>query len=136
MKFYNFFFAISTILIFLISCTNISNPTKNKVLALVNNKPILPSEIDSIVAVEVYKIKIKALEDLISEKILELEAKSKNITYSELIEKEITNKNPITLKDLEKYIFLNNIVEDVDTNNVMSYLCIPSKNKGIFLILL
>jgi len=95
---------------------------KDKIIATVNNNNIFLSELDSIVANQIYSIRVDALELILSRNIIGYEAIKQGKTEKELIEKQINTKcREVTKKDIEEYILQNEILY-VDTSSISLYL--------------
>jgi protein-disulfide isomerase len=124
---YVFLFLILIINIIVPSCKNeqikgCKIKKKNKIVAIINNKKIYLKDIDTIVAEQIYQLRLKAIENLLVDKLLRLEADKHKISYNDYLKKEIYDKvKTVSISDIKKYSNQYSI-DIVDTQNVINYL--------------
>ena len=111
---------------FCFGCTQYNNngiyKDEKEVIAKIEDEKIYIDEIDSIIRLQQYQLRLNALEIVISRRILEMEAKRKSIPLKELIENEINQKcESVSLNDFHEYISQLNS-SNIDTANIFHYL--------------
>jgi len=124
---------------FLISCGNkkkLDNEC-DKVIAIVNEKRIYLSQIDSLASFQLYDIRKNALKLFLSRYIIENEAEKNNITVDSFINLNIINSISISEDEVNKYNENQNFKSDYVKNNVIDSLKIINqlyarKRKEIF----
>ncbi len=105
------------------------------IIAQINDKNILLEEIDSIINMQIYELRMNTLNMIISKKLLQEEAKKHKVPLKLLIENQIENKcENVSVEDFEKYAArLNESI--IDTNNIFSYLTkIKQKERQAFFV--
>lgn len=107
-------------------CCNQSEDTslyeKKALVATIDNDNIYLNEIDSIVSLQQYQLRLNALQMEISKKILEAEAKKQNIPLKNLIEKQVNQKSrKVTTNDFRQYTSQLNSSK-IDTANIYRYI--------------
>jgi thiol-disulfide isomerase/thioredoxin len=114
--FFPFIFILS------ISLHNCSLYKSEQKIAIIDGNDIFQNQIDSLTSMSVYEIKKDALKSLIKQKVVELEAKKRNLAIQDLIKIEINNK----IDKIEEYEYRDYIerynLKDVDTSEIISYL--------------
>ncbi len=120
-----YYFILLIIVILLnFSCSPQPNTSdkNNKVVAVIGNDRIYLNDIDTILEEQFYQLRLNALEQIINEQVLKLEAQKQHIAYKDFILKEITQKiKAIDIDDIKKYSEEFSI-PIVDTENIKSYL--------------
>jgi protein-disulfide isomerase len=113
-------FCLLTLILFIESCKFPENKQKQQErVATINNESIENKLLDSITAVNVYQIKKKALNTLISGRIIEIEAKNKLMSTDEYVNQEIYARVPsVSEKEINDYLsnISNGKVYTVDPN--------------------
>ncbi|MCK9499982.1 MAG: thioredoxin domain-containing protein [Bacteroidales bacterium] len=114
---------VKTLLLILILIINIScKNEKSNVVAVINDEKIYQNQIDSLIRGELYQLRKEALKSYISRLLFEHEAKIKNISTSELKDKEIIRKaKKVKQADINEYVRLNKIT-DFDSVKVKNTL--------------
>src|SRR6056297_174850 len=93
-----------------------------EVIATLDVENIYLNQIDSIVGMQIYELRLEALQMFVSREVLKKEAAKKNISLNQLVEEQINKKcKEVTKLDLDRYISQNDI-SLVDTAGILYYL--------------
>jgi len=117
-------FIVTLFIYFLFACNKKKNNdslfnSNDKVIATINNEPIFYETIEKLASKDLYIIRKKFLNKLIEDKIIENEAKKRNLSIDELLEIEITGKTePANLDDFEKFRQLNPYINTFDISKL------------------
>ncbi len=101
----------------------------NQIIAVINDVEIYNTEIDSLIKQEVYQLKIKLLGQLISKKIIVLEAKKQGLELEDFVEKNINDKTGKVTKEEFKTYINEHQIDYVDTNNIYQYLTVVKEKE-------
>ena len=89
---YNLIIIILLLLVAFNGCTNKNKKTNKNIIAEIGEEKIELEKIDSLLNDQIYEIRLNALENEISKKLLEIEAKKQNISLEKLVNTEINKK--------------------------------------------
>jgi len=119
---YNLIIIILLLLVAFNGCTNKNKKTNKNIIAEIGEEKIELEKIDSLLNDQIYEIRLNALENEISKKLLEIEAKKQNISLEKLVNTEINKKaKTVTGKELSDYIIKSDFNFN-DTSKLKNYL--------------
>jgi hypothetical protein len=122
------YFGLSTLLLATWACDHKEHNyvtlgvKESEAIATINNQEIYSAQIDSMIDNQVIEIKMRTINYLISQNLLEQESCKKSVSKHELINEMVNAKARIVKSsDIENYINANNLTY-IDTTKIREYL--------------